>query len=200
MYSTFLATRDETQEYDNYSLLHYLAEKDKAIKISPNIESNQNELTLKFLPSDKLFSNVELNKLYYVSGMIVQKVFKLKRFANCSICKSATISKHPIKARYAKYTLLRNFSMRNALNFVTETCFKMGLHFESTFLSMKEQGALDQMTSFLTFRQYALNYENCLPNCHDLFEKLIEYFWKFRLNMSLKPRNRNRETKIKGVM
>lgn len=204
---TNFLTKIETSNYEfdksdnGFSMLDFLCSKvDKPTACEPqNIDNMLSFSTFK--PKAERIPVTVQNHVYYAAGLIIRKVQKFKIFAQCKNCVGLLLCTDGTdKPIYKKLALLKDFKKKNQLVFPSLPVFKYFIMMEKIIRCLKEQNMLHQpkCSDFFISVMQKQRFDP-FAMCHDIKLKISRLYFDHRLKISLKQRNRNKETNEKRI-
>lgn len=189
---------DETEK--SYSIIDFLES-----KLSTTVPVSKSDEVFKHFRMEPInLSNIEKNHVYYFAGYLLQKIKKFKKISDCDYCTKNLIhsnTKIQRKNSYNNLTLLKNYKAKKSLLvFPTLPCFRYFCQMEKVVKNLKSQSLFKEAGCADFFLEQMLKEKfDPFQSCHGIKEKVITLFFKDRLRISLKQRNRNREQNPKLI-
>ena len=132
-------------------------------------------------------NNFEMNSLYNVCGYVISRICKLNRVCNDCINSAGSKTYLNSNIKYSKFVQLKCYRT-NTLFFVNNETFNYFFEMEIIFRKyipyLKNTLNCD-LVKFFTQKMAHIRCDT-LNNCHDLFNKIMIYFIRFRIRTSSK--------------
>lgn len=197
-------TKTENSNYqfdkcdESFSMIDFLEEK-LPIKTPEIVDMN---VFATFHKKPMTLTKIEENHIYYFSGYILKKL-KTMRSSYCVKCWDKMLLTRKTLPRlnsHNKLVLLKNFKDKPLLIFPNQAIFKYFVLMEKIVKNLKEQNFFHKTGCYEFFLKLMEN-EKFDPflSCHDTKSKIISLFFRHRLRISLKQRNRNKEQNAKLI-